>query len=223
MKLTDKLDFLMKEKDINKVELSKKSGIPYTTIINFYEKGTDNVKLSTLKKLASYFRVSLDYLVDDDDSAAKNFAVKQDSQLYKASQFIPLTMNNKIPVVGVIRAGELILAEQNIIGYVELPSEFVNKGEEYFGLRVIGNSMNLSRISEGDIVIIRKQNYVENGEIAVILIDGENATVKKYYQTDTIITLIPNSSDPAHSPKIYDSGKVPMAILGKVVKAIIDF
>ncbi len=222
MKLTDKLDFLIKEKDINKVELSKNSGIPYTTIINFYEKGTDNVKLSNLKKLASYFRVSLDYLVDD-DSEVKNFVVKQDSQLYKASEFIPLTINNKIPVVGVIRAGEPILAEQNIIGYVGLPSEFVNKGEEYFGLKVIGNSMNLSRISEGDIVIIRKQNYVENGEIAVILIDGENATVKKYYQTDTIITLIPNSSDPAHSPKVYDSGRVPIAILGKVVKAIIDF
>jgi len=214
MKLTEKLDFLMSEENINKVELSKSSGIPYMTIVNFYEKGTDNVKLSTLKKLSSYFRVSLDYLVDD-NCGGTNFSVKEDPQLYKLS--------NKIPIVGVIQAGEPILAEQNIIGYVELPSEFVGKGEEYFGLRVIGNSMNLSRISDGDIVIVRMQNYVENGEIAVILIDGKNVSVKKYYQTDTIITLIPNSSDPAHSPIIYDSGKIPLAILGKVVKAIIYF
>ena len=68
MKLTDKLDLLMDEKGINRAELSRGSGIPYTTIANFYEKGTDNVKLSTLKKLAEYFDCSLDYLVDDNIS-----------------------------------------------------------------------------------------------------------------------------------------------------------
>lgn len=65
MELTEKLDLLMKEIGINRAELSRKSGIPYTTIVNFYEKGTDNVKLSTLKKLADFFNCSLDYLVDD--------------------------------------------------------------------------------------------------------------------------------------------------------------
>ena len=135
---------------------------------------------------------------------------------------IPLSLNEKIPIFGVIRAGETILAEQNIIGFAELPSEFINK-EEYFGLRVIGNSMNLSRIFEGDIVIVRKQNYVENGEVAIVLINGEDAAVKKFYQTDTFVTLNPNSSDPVHVPKTYDLRKVPIAILGKVVKAIIEF
>jgi DNA-binding Xre family transcriptional regulator len=66
MKLTDKLDVLMKERDINKRELSKQSGIPYMTIVNFYELGTDNIKLSTLMKLKKYFNVTLDYLADDD-------------------------------------------------------------------------------------------------------------------------------------------------------------
>lgn len=65
LQLTEKLDFLMKERCINKSELSRQSGIPYMTIINFYEKGTDNVKLSTLKKLSKYFNVSLDDLADD--------------------------------------------------------------------------------------------------------------------------------------------------------------
>lgn len=67
MKLTDKLDLLMSEKGINRRELSKDAQIPYMTIINFYEKGTDNMKLSTLKRLSKYFGVTLDYIVDDDE------------------------------------------------------------------------------------------------------------------------------------------------------------
>ena len=66
MKLTDKLDGLMRERKINKVELSEGSDIPYMTIVNFYKKGTDNIKLSTLRKLSKYFKVTLDYIVDDD-------------------------------------------------------------------------------------------------------------------------------------------------------------
>ena len=65
MSFLDKLDYLMREKNINKSQLSKESGVPYTTIDGFYKKGTENIKLSTLKKLASYFDCSLDYLADD--------------------------------------------------------------------------------------------------------------------------------------------------------------
>ena len=65
MEMTEKLDILMKEKGLNKKSLSNESGIPYTTIINFYKLGTNNVKLSTLRGLAVYFNCSLDYLADD--------------------------------------------------------------------------------------------------------------------------------------------------------------
>ena len=66
MSFTDKLDALMAEKGINKSILSKESGIPYTTIAGFYTKGTDNVKLSTLRKLSAYLECSIDYLADDE-------------------------------------------------------------------------------------------------------------------------------------------------------------
>lgn len=72
MGLTDKLNELLKEKNITKSQLSKASGVPYTTIDGFYKKGTDNVKLSTLKKLADYFECSLDYLVDDKIELSNN-------------------------------------------------------------------------------------------------------------------------------------------------------
>lgn len=65
MKLTDKLNDLMDEHGINRMELSKNAEIPYTTIIGLYEKGYENAKLSTLRKLSAYFNCSLDYLADD--------------------------------------------------------------------------------------------------------------------------------------------------------------
>ena len=65
MGLTDKLDILMKERNINKAELARESGVPYTTIDGFYKKGSENAKLSTLKKLCAYLGCSLDYLADD--------------------------------------------------------------------------------------------------------------------------------------------------------------
>jgi DNA-binding Xre family transcriptional regulator len=69
MGLTDKLDKFMGERGINKSQLAKEADIPYTTIDGFYKKGVDNIKLSTLKKLAAYMGCSLDYLADDDIDA----------------------------------------------------------------------------------------------------------------------------------------------------------
>ena len=66
MGLTDKLDLLMRERNINKADLARESGVPYTTIDGFYKKGSENAKLSTLKKLCTYFNCTLDYLADDD-------------------------------------------------------------------------------------------------------------------------------------------------------------
>lgn len=66
MTMTEKLDHLMDERGINKSELAQQSGIPYMTIVNFYKTGTENVKRSTLLKLAKFFDVSLDYLADDE-------------------------------------------------------------------------------------------------------------------------------------------------------------
>lgn len=71
MTFTEKLDALMAKRGINKSILSKEAGIPYTTIAGFYTKGTENTKLSTLRKISSYFGCSIDYLADDDvDEAA---------------------------------------------------------------------------------------------------------------------------------------------------------
>lgn len=126
-----------------------------------------------------------------------------------------------VPILGVIRAGEPMLAEQNIIGYEYLPEQMLNGGE-YFGLRVTGDSMNNSKINDGDIVIVHKQPDVENGEIAVVLVDDENATVKKFYKTDTMVTLVPDSTNKTYQPRFIDITKEMVKVLGKVIKVIVN-
>lgn len=95
MSFTDKLDALMAEKGINKSILSKESGIPYTTIAGFYTKGTDNVKLSTLKKLSTYFDCSIDFLADEEVPSTmashldgKDFTEDQWSRIKSFADFI---------------------------------------------------------------------------------------------------------------------------------------
>ena len=86
MSFTDKIDDLKAGKLINKSVLSKESGIPYTTIAGFYTKGTDNVKLSTLKKLSSYLGCTIDYLADDEQSEPTTLAAHFDGDEYTESE-----------------------------------------------------------------------------------------------------------------------------------------
>ena len=91
-------------------------------------------------------------------------------------------------------------------------------GAEYFGLQIKGDSME-PKISSGDIVIVRKQPDVESGEVAVVLVNGDDATVKKVKKSAAGITLIANN--PAYDPLFYsneDIEKLPVVILGRVVE-----
>ncbi len=78
-------------------------------------------------------------------------------------------------------------------------------------------------IFEGNLLIVRKQDIVENGGIAVVMIDGNDATVKRFYRQGSTITLMPQSTNPEHLPQIYDTTKTPVHIIGKVVKNEIIF
>ncbi len=84
MGLTDKLDMLMAERNMNKADLARESGVPYTTIDGFYKKGSENAKLSTLKKLCLYFGCTLDFLADDsnDVNSPKTIAAHFDGNEY---------------------------------------------------------------------------------------------------------------------------------------------
>mgnify|MGYP001623870656 CR=1 FL=1 len=127
----------------------------------------------------------------------------------------------KIPVVGTVAAGEPILAQENITDYEELPAEEFKDGE-YFGLKIKGDSM-FPRILEGDVVIVRQQSDCDNGKIAVVLINGDEATVKQIKKTKSGLMLIPYNKK--YDPMFFTKEEIetkPVKIIG-VVKRLIGY
>lgn len=113
-----------------------------------------------------------------------------------------------VPIIGRIRAGKPLLAEENMEGYFPLPAEFA-AGGEYFILRVEGESMSGAGIHDGDFVIVRRQQTVENGEIAALLL-GEEATVKRFYREKDYFRLQPENEqfEPILTREVEVLGKV---------------
>lgn len=132
----------------------------------------------------------------------------------------PYNPTHRIPILGRISAGMPLYAEEQIEGYTYTE---LNGGAEYFALRVTGDSMTAARIYDGDTLIVRRQEYVENGQIAVVIVGDDEATVKRFYQTSSTITLMPQSTNPIHQPQIYDASKTNIRVVGLVVKNEITF
>lgn len=174
--------------------------------------------LSNLIKKVMYNAASDDLHIEFNDKSYSN-KVNEVIKNYTPAFLTKIESNTVVPVLGVIRAGEPIYAEQNIIDKMPIPDNQLHGGE-YFGLLVEGDSMTNAGILDGSYVIVRKQEEVENGEIAVVLVDRENATVKIFYRTNSTVTLMPNSSNPIHKPRMIDLSKSEVRILGKVVMTI---
>ncbi|MGE5328104.1 MAG: helix-turn-helix domain-containing protein [Deltaproteobacteria bacterium] len=123
----------------------------------------------------------------------------------------------KIPILGVVRAGKPMYAEENIVDYTYIEKDKTN-GSRIFGLKVVGDSMNMIGIQEGDTIVVKEQPDIEDGEIGIVLIDGEEATIKKVFKTNGNITLMPQSTNPKHQPQIYDINKTEIKIIGKAIE-----
>ena len=128
-----------------------------------------------------------------------------------ASNIIPVPKTYKVPLLGTIACGEPILAVENLDGKVDVPESI----HADFALRCKGDSMINARIYDGDIVYIRKQDTVENGEIAAVLI-GDEATLKRVKALEDRIILEP--ANPMYDPLVYRSSETEeVRILGKAV------
>lgn len=149
-------------------------------------------------------------------------AVSSASKDSKKTEKLPDTLRpldlgtfHRIPILGRISAGLPLYAEQHIEGYTVTD---LNGGAEYFALIVRGDSMDALGIKDGYRIIVRRQDEVENGQVAVVMVGDEDATVKRVYATGTTVTLMPQSTNPAHQPQFYDTAKTPVKVIGKVVK-----
>lgn len=152
---------------------------------------------------------------DTAKGAAHEAAEMRTSTLPPNAAPIDFSKWHQIPILGRIAAGLPICAEQNIEGYTLTD---LNGGAEYFGLRVSGDSMNAAGINAGYIIIVRRQDEVEQGEMAVVLVGDDDATVKRFYSSATTVTLMPQSTNPEHKPQLYDLKTTRIKILGKVVE-----
>lgn len=129
----------------------------------------------------------------------------------QSPDILPLPKTKRIPLLGTIACGEPILAEENLEGYVEAADEV----EANFALRCRGDSMINARILDGDLVYIREQPDVENGEIAAVLI-GDEATLKRVYKYPGQVVLQPEN--PQYPPLVYSGEQLQdFRILGKAV------
>ena len=179
-------------------------GLKYTTFTDWVN-GKKYPRIDKIELLANYFKVRKSDLIEDQSQKENEFG----------ADIIDLSNMKRIPILGRIRAGMPIYAAENVEGYTLTD---LNGGAEYFGLRVTGDSMNAARIHEGDIVIVRRQDIVENGQIAVVLIDGQDATLKRFNRDGDIVTLMPQSTNPKNKALTYNLKSSSVKILGLVVR-----
>lgn len=168
-----------------------------------------------IPQIAEALNTTTEYLLTGNGPKLKRAVSESDTALPMGAEHIDLGTFHRIPILGRISAGLPLYAEQHIEGYTLTD---LNGAAEYFALRVSGDSMNAARIQDGDILIVRRQDAVENGQVAVVMVGDEDATVKRFYATGDTVTLMPQSTNPEHQPQIYDASKAKIRVIGKVVK-----
>lgn len=187
-------------------QLAYLSGVSNTEIKRIEDGDRKQPSQEILCKLANPLRVKKEELFK-----AAGYYVRE------VPDAIPVEDVVKIPIYGEIRAGDPMLACGEAVGYEYITADDV-QGGEYFFLRVKGNSMIGARIHEGDLVLVRKQPALEEGQIGVFMIEGE-ATIKTFHRQGNIAILTPEN--PEYKPVIVPLKN--LVIIGEVVEAKIKF
>lgn len=202
MNFGDRIKQLRVANNLSQTEFGKMIGVAKTTVSS-YERNNSVPNDEIKKEISRKFNVSIDELVGND------VKIKQRSF--------------KIPVFAYVSAGNPLFTSEEIIDWEELPIKYKSQGE-FFALMVKGQSME-PRFCEGDVVIVKKQNDVDDGELAIVLVNGDQATFKQVRKSDAGITLI-GTNTAAYLPHFYSNDEIetlPVAIIGKVVEARIKF
>ena len=190
MEFKDNLRYLRKVNKMSQDELAEKLGYKSFTTVQKWEDGTAFPRVNTLNKMSDIFNIDVNHLL--------NYDIRTDQVA--------------VPIVGEVKAGYDLYANEDIYGY-----EYCNHKEygpgEYFYLKVKGDSMIDLRIGQGDIVYVKKQNYLDDKDIGVFLLDNNEVTIKKvHFDQDNIILQAANSNYP---DRIFKQDQV--QILGKVL------
>lgn len=180
--------------------------------LNMIENGKRNVTPALLRVLADLYCV--DYLDLYEKAGYIDLIEDEKKNKYKIDKLgNPVT---SIPILGTVKAGYDYLAQENWVGTIDVETSLVGNGDEYFALKVHGDSMSPVLI-EDDIIIIKKQNDFENGDIVVAIINGNEATIKKGKKSDNSILLQPLNTN--YEPLIFTKEEmktIPVTIIGIV-------
>lgn len=195
---------LRRMRHISQNELAENLGYKSFTTVQKWEDGTSMPKMSILQKLADYFHVTMEHLINVD-------IMKEKVEL------------SSVPVVGTVRTGFGLYAQEDIRDYEYVNSTEV-RGGEYFYLDIVGDSMKNVRIMEGDRVYIRRQNTIENGQIAVVLLDNNEVTLKRVFFKEKKMILMPENDayQPMEIP-LNELEEKRVQILGKLIHNKISF
>ena len=225
---------LREEQNIRQADLAKILGVRQNTL-STWETGRYEPDNEMLQKIASHFNTSVDYVLGRTplrDSGVidavrmihlvrtvENMAPDQfDATLNYAQEVLSGQKTLKIPVVGVVAAGVPIAAAETVIDHEEIDAQLAASGT-FFGLKVRGDSME-PRVRDGDVVIVRRQETADTGDVAVVLVNGEDATVKRVkLEPDGSLWLLPNN--PAYAPAHYSAAEIkqlPVTIVGVCVE-----
>lgn len=204
--LSDMLVYLRKRKALSQQELAEKLGLTRSAI-GMYETGKREPDLETLEAFADFYNVDMDTLTGRANGSISN----PRAQLSAIPNIVPLPRTYKVPLLGDIACGEPIFAEENYNGEVAVPDNI----HADFALRCKGDSMIGARIRDGDLVFVRQQEDVDNGEIAAVLIEDE-ATLKRVYKYPDKLVLTPEN--PKYEPLVYIGYELEnVRILGRAV------
>lgn len=236
----NRIKLLREEKNVYQKDLAQLLGVSVPAI-NYYENEKRAMDTDTAMKLADYFGVSVDYLLgksetrsperiklsDEDISFMKGIKKLDEHEkkiirntmdyLMGVNTVYPHSNTFMCPVYGQISAGQPNWAEECLEGYLPIDPNLMGiiNPEECFFLRINGESMN-KLIRNGAYALIRKQDTVENGEVAAVLVNDFDATLKKFTQQGNLIILEPCSDDSSYKTQVYNE-ETQIRILGKYI------
>ncbi len=165
---------LLKTRQTTVYRVAKSTGIPASTFTD-WKNGRSAPKTDKLRRIAEYFDVSLEYLLGSENEISLSPSKKK-----------------RIPIIGEIRAGSPILTNETLLGY---ESAEVDDADDYFYLRVQGDSMKNIGMVNGSLVLFRKQQYAEDGDVVACLVGGDSATVKRFRRSKRSIYLVPENEE----------------------------
>lgn len=197
IRIAENIKKLMKNKAMRQTDLSATTGIARSTMSDYVNART-TIPMVALQKISEALGVTKSKLVDLNSEVIEMVGIK------------------KLPIYGEVCCGNGLLALQDIKGYLDTPSSWIQGGEHFY-LLAKGDSMINAGVVDGSLLLIRRQAIVENGEIAAVMVNDE-AMLKRLYREGSTIRLV--SENPNFEDIVLDERKDIVSVIGKLKKNI---